>query len=213
MVLTPFWYDFLINVTPFSNDFRLQRYNKNCTYARRKGFFCKKVVFSLRFFWWLYRALMLAWRELYKRQKREGSALFAKKPFSLAYAPQDATVLSKGTPFMGEEVEGTKKKWHTQARMSFFSFTRDYSSSFLAAFLVAFLAGAASASMEALRSASTERSPRVVFSTFGISTCGSSALAAFLAALAGASLRSSQVRRCETRIRFASRLKISRHRV
>ena len=27
-----------------------RRYNKNCTYARRKGFFCIKVVCSLRFF-------------------------------------------------------------------------------------------------------------------------------------------------------------------
>ena len=84
----------------------------------------------------------------------------------------------------------------------------DYSSSFLAAFLVAFFAGFSSASIEAFSSARAERSPRVVFSTFGISTCGSSGLAAFLAALAGASLRSSHVRRCETRIRLASRLKI-----
>ena len=27
----------------------------------------------------------------------------------LAYVPQDANVLSKGSPFMGEEVEGTTK--------------------------------------------------------------------------------------------------------
>ena len=33
---------------------------------------------------------------------------FSKIPLILAYVPQDATVLSKGTPFMGgEEVEGT----------------------------------------------------------------------------------------------------------
>ena len=71
----------------------------------------------------------------------------------------------------------------------------DYSASFLAAFLAAaFFAGFSSASIEAFSSARAERSPRVVFSTFGISTCGSSGLAAFLAALAGASLRSSPVR-------------------
>ena len=70
----------------------------------------------------------------------------------------------------------------------------DYSSSFLVAFLVAFFAGFSSAFIEAFSSARAERSPRVVFSTFGISTCGSSGLAAFLAALAGASLRSSHVR-------------------
>ena len=34
---------------------------------------------------------------------------------ALAYGLQDATVLSKGTPFMGEEVEGTTKNAHTQA--------------------------------------------------------------------------------------------------
>ena len=51
--------------------------------------------------------------------------------------------------------------------------TSNYSSSFLAAFLVAFLAGFSSASIEALRSASTLRSPSVVFSTFGRSSCGS----------------------------------------
>ena len=105
----------------------------------------------------------------------------------------------------------------------------DYSASFLAAFFagaflagfssagssalgsalaaLAALAGLASASREAFSSARAERSPRVVFSTFG--TAG----AAFLAAFGAASLRSSHVRRCETRIRLASRLRISRHRV
>ena len=110
----------------------------------------------------------------------------------------------------------------------------DYSASFLAAFFagaflagfssagssalgsalaaLAALAGLASASREAFSSARAERSPRVVFSTFGRSSCGSAG-AAFLAAFGAASLRSSHVRRCETRIRLASRLRISRHRV
>ncbi|MBQ7381472.1 MAG: hypothetical protein IJV61_00375 [Paludibacteraceae bacterium] len=90
-----------------------------------------------------------------------------------------------------------------------------YSASFLVAFLAAaFLAGFSSAaSIEAFSSARAERSPRVVFSTFGRSRAGSSALAAFLAAFGAASLRSSHVRRCETRIRLASRLRISSHRV
>ena len=74
---------------------------------------------------------------------------------------------------------------------------------------LAALAGLASASREAFSSARAERSPRVDFSTFGRSRAGSSALAAFLAAFGAASLRSSHVRRCETRIRLASRLKIS----
>ena len=125
-----------------------------------------------------------------------------------------------------------EKKRETTDWPSLLVFTKsaNYSASFFAVFLAAsFLAGfssagssalaalaafagLASASREAFSSASAERSPRVVFSTFGRSSCGSAG-AAFLAAFGAASLRSSHVRRCETRIRLASRLRISRHRV
>ena len=110
--------------------------------------------------------------------------------------------------------KGIKKRSSFEKLLLKLNPQRNNYSSFLVFLAAGFLAGFSSAaSMEALRSARAERSPRVVFSTFGRSRAGSSALAAFLAAFGAASLRSSHVRRCETRIRLASRLRISRHRV
>ena len=62
---------------------------------------------------------MLAYDDIYAHKNRKpfGSS---KKMLAFAYGLQDATVLSKGSPFLGEEVEGTTKIAHMQTFEHFF---------------------------------------------------------------------------------------------
>ena len=95
-----------------------------------------------------------------RQEKKEG--MFEKEKVNKQYTGRRHDIQRRRTPRRTFFMKNANKS------------TENYSSVFLAAFLAgAFLAGFSSASIEALSSARAERSPRVVFSTFGISTCGS----------------------------------------
>ena len=66
-----------------------------------KGLFLQKVVFKLRFFDDYTGHLCLHEGKLYKRQKRKGGALFAKKSFSPCICPAGRDRIFEGVPIYG----------------------------------------------------------------------------------------------------------------